>query len=71
MQIVYVLVNSMGILLGMYRERKLAVRAIRVYEKEATSSSPALYLYEVSSKQVNKFAANTFKCVWMTDPKLL
>ncbi len=60
----YVLVNSMGIVLGVYGERYLANKAINLYEKEKTVSCPTLYLYEIHADCMNKRASNTFKCVW-------
>lgn len=68
MQTVYILVNSAGILLGVYRERNIADRAIKVYQEEDVIGAPMLYLYQVTSDEVNKFAGNKFQAVWMSDP---
>ena len=72
MQTIFILVNTAGILLGVYRERKLADQAIKHYNKEdAVIGEPRLYLYKVSSDELNKFAKNRFDCVWMSDPRRL
>lgn len=68
MQTVYILVNSAGILLGVYRERNIADRAIKVYQEEDVTNAPMLYLYQVTSDEVNKFAGNKFQAVWMSNP---
>ncbi len=70
MPTVYILVNSSGILLGVYRELKVANRAIKVYQEEDTINAPMLYLYKVTSDEVNKFAGNKFEVVWMSDPHM-
>ena len=68
MQTVYILNNSNGILLGLYRAEHLAKTAVTVYQKEqAITDEPTLYLYKVSSYQVDQCIGNNFECIWSSD----
>lgn len=68
MQTVYILVNNVGILLGVYRTRESATQAIAIYEREdSVSGEPIMYLYQVNSKQVDAAVNNRYECVWTND----
>ena len=68
MQTVFILVNSVGILLGVYRTYESAISAIELYEKnDSISGEPIMYLYKVTSGQVDARVNNNFSCVWTND----
>lgn len=68
MQTVFILVNSVGILLGVYRTRDSAMLSIASYERDdSVAGEPILYLYKVTSGQVDTAINNRFDCVWTND----
>lgn len=64
MQSAFILVNTMGILLGVYRDKEKAMVAMEHFIVEADTTTHPLYLYEVNANQVDKHAANVFKMIY-------
>ena len=64
MQTAFILVNAMGILLGVYRDKETAMVAMEHFTVEADTIAPLLYLYEVHANQVDKHAANVFQMIY-------
>ena len=66
-QTVYLLNNTCGIPLGVYRTETNAVNAAKAYSKNSTYHEPSLYIWKIVSCQVDKVPQNRFSCLYKFD----
>jgi len=62
-QTVYIIINNVGIPLGVYRDYKTATHAVQIYIKNSTLNEPNVSIWKFSSTQVNKPPKNRFECM--------
>jgi len=65
----FILVNNLGILLGVYTDRKVANIAIKKILENDDTTSGTMYLYSVDNDEINTLVGNKFECVWISDSK--